>query len=127
MDASIRQLVRTRAGNCCEYCGLTQDMLPWARFHVEHIRARQHRGSDDPENLALACHHCNSFKGPNLSSYDPDTDELVPLFNPRTDEWASHFHLVDFEVVGVTPTGRATVALLNMNDPDRVQLRSELG
>jgi hypothetical protein len=127
MDAELRQLVRERAGHRCEYCRIPQDALPWARFHVEHIRARQHGGSDDSSNLALACTRCNSFKGPNLASVDPATDELVALFNPRLDTWAEHFVIEDVLIVGLTGIGRATVALLNMNDRDRVQLRSELG
>lgn len=126
MDDGVRQLVRKRAGNRCEYCRLPQAALPWARFHIEHVRARQHRGTDDADNLALACNRCNAHKGPNLSSYDPDTDELVLLFNPRIDTWEEHFVMNDCNVFGLTPGGRATVALLSMNDPDRVQLRIEL-
>jgi hypothetical protein len=126
MDGGVRQLVRKRAGNRCEYCRLPQAALPWARFHIEHVRARQHRGTDDADNLALACNRCNAHKGPNLSSYDPDTDELVVLFNPRIDTWEEHFVMNDCNVFGRTPVGRSTVALLSMNDPDRVQLRIEL-
>jgi hypothetical protein len=83
MDEAIRQLVCDRAGNRCEYCLLPQKYAPVVRFHVEHIRARQHGGDDAPANRALACPHCNRFKGPNLTSFDPETDALVPLFNPR--------------------------------------------
>ncbi|MEX2309894.1 MAG: HNH endonuclease [Pirellulales bacterium] len=126
MDEAIRQFVRQRAGQRCEYCRIPQDALPWARFHIEHIRARQHGGSDDAENLALACRRCNARKGPNLSSVDPDTDELRPLFNPRADTWSEHFTLVEHRIVGLTDLGRATATLLDMNDPERVQLRAEL-
>ena len=66
------------------------------------------------------------FKGPNLSSYDPETDELVRLYNPRTDEWDEHFRVIEFQIVGLTPIGRATAMLLQMNEPDRIQLRREL-
>ena len=55
----------------CEYCRLPQSALPLARFHIEHVIARQHRGGDSPGNLALSCHHCNLHKGPNLSGVDP--------------------------------------------------------
>ncbi len=58
MDAHLRQSVRQRAEGRCEYCGLRQDQEPLS-FHVEHITSRQHGGKDTPENLALACHHCN--------------------------------------------------------------------
>jgi hypothetical protein len=126
MDETVRQFVRERAELRCEYCRISQDALPWASFHVEHIRARQHGGSDDPSNLALACRRCNLRKGPNLAAIDPDTGKLTPLFNPRTDKWNNHFHLADHRIVGLTEVGRATVTLLDMNDADRVQIRVEI-
>ena len=126
MDEAVRQFVRERAAHRCEYCRIPQDALPWARFHVEHIRARQHGGDDGIENLALACRRCNLRKGPNLSSIDPDTDELAPLFNPRVDTWSEHFALVEHRIVGLTDVGRATATLLDMNDSDRIQVRAEL-
>ena len=65
-----------------EYCGLPRAAIPIATFHVDHIKAKQHEGSDDPTNLALACGHCNRRKGTNLSGIDPETGEIVPLFQP---------------------------------------------
>ena len=56
MEARLRQSVRQRAKNRCEYCRLHQDFEP-LRFHIEHIIPRQHGGKDSSENLALACHH----------------------------------------------------------------------
>ncbi|HXK00748.1 MAG TPA: HNH endonuclease [Verrucomicrobiae bacterium] len=50
------------------------------RHHVEHIIAKQHGGSGDAENLALACHRCNLQKGPNLTGIDPQTAEVARLF-----------------------------------------------
>ncbi len=67
MDAATRELVRRRAGNQCEYCGMREGSRVRLRFHIEHIVARQHGGGDEQENLALACHLCNAHKGPNLS------------------------------------------------------------
>ena len=64
-----------------------------ADFHVEHIVARKHGGSDDENNLAWSCIFCNLYKGPNLASLDPDTGELTRLFNPRQDRWEDHFWL----------------------------------
>ena len=55
MDEQLRQTVRERADHRCEYCCLPQDAEPFFVYHVEHIVARQHGGSDDNENLALAC------------------------------------------------------------------------
>ena len=121
--AATRALVRERAGDRCEYCGLPQSAEPFFAFHIEHIIARQHGGGDEPENLALACYHCNARKGPNLTALDPPTVAVVPLFHPRREDWAAHFAPNGNLVEGVTPTGRATVALLKMNAPDRRRLR----
>jgi HNH endonuclease len=123
MDAATRELVRRRANNRCEYCQLPQAYSPFTH-HIEHIVAKQHGGSDEANNLALACHRCNLRKGPNLTGMDPATGEIVPLFHPRRDPWSEHFLLQDVRIVGVTPIGRATVHLLSMNDPRRLELRS---
>lgn len=112
MEESLRQFVWLRAQDRCEYCGLQQEQLPWATFQVDHIRAKQHRGGDDPSNLALARHRCNAYKRPNLTSYDPISDLLVPLFNPREDEWDEHFIVREFAIIGKTPIGRATSVFL---------------
>jgi hypothetical protein len=69
---------------------------------------------------------CNLHKGSNLTGIDPETGALVALFHPRRAIWAAHFVLRDALMVGVTPTGRTTVRVLNMNAADRVQLRREL-
>ena len=123
MDRNERDLVRRRAGSRCEYCGLRQSQAPWLQFHIEHIRSRQHQGDDTPQNACLACPPCNSKKGPNQSAYDPLTGDLVRLFHPRTDVWEAHFRDEDGQIVGLTPMGRATVALLGMNEPELVRLR----
>ena len=126
MDEALRHVVRERAGHRCEYCQLPQAYAPVVRFHIEHIRARQHGGDDDPANLALACPHCNRFKGPNLTSVDPETATVVPLFHPRLDAWDAHFAVDDIVIVGRTPIGRATVRLLRMNTDDRQKVRAAL-
>jgi hypothetical protein len=124
MDARLRQLVRRRAEGHCEYCGMAQEQEP-LRFHVEHIMARQHGGADVEENLALACNHCNSHKGPNLAAPDPQTGDLTRLFDPRLDQWPEHFARRGGEIIGQTPIGRATVRLLRMNLDGRLELREE--
>ncbi len=123
MDAATRELVRHRAGNRCEYCGVTARLWARLRFHVEHIVARQHGGGDSPENLALACHLCNAHKGPNLSGIDPTTGRVVTLFHPRHEQWVVHFTRFGGKIIGQTETGRATVAVLDMNHPARVEAR----
>ena len=127
MDAALRRQVAERAQHRCEYWGLAQVHQPVVLFHVEHILAQQHGGSDAIENLALACHRCNLQKGPNLSSIDPETGELTRLFHPRKDRSLDHFSLRNGRIVGLTAIGRTTAALLLMNTPDRVQLRLAIG
>jgi len=127
MDDGLKDFVRRRADNHCEYCRVHQSYYPDFAFHVEHIIARQHGGSDDPQNLALACHLCNSKKGPNLSGLDPETGSLTRLFNPRTDVWEEQFRLDgDSQIVGLKAIGRTTAYVLGMNADIRIRIRREI-
>ena len=126
MDVATRDLVRQRASDRCEYCGLARDDAPFAAFHIEHIIPKKHGGSDDASNLALACYHCNLHKGPNLTGIDPDSGAIVTLFHPRRETWDEHFVRQGLLIQGLTPTGRATVRVLMMNAVGRLELRSEL-
>lgn len=125
MNNATRQLVRARARERCEYCRLPQHSVDFT-FHVEHVVARQHGGSDVLENLALACDRCNLYKGPNIAGIDPSTGGLTPLFNPRADDWKDHFAIRGNYIMGLTPTGRATVGTLNFNAAERRQAREAL-
>jgi hypothetical protein len=123
VDAESRRLVRLRANDCCEYCRLPEELSD-VPFHIEHIVARQHQGGDELTNLALACDRCNLTKGPNLS---PRVDnETINLFHPRHDRWHDHFAFNGPAIVGITPNGRATVQLLQMNAPRRIAIRQRL-
>ena len=126
MDAATRRHVRRRAGERCEYCHLPQSAQPFVSFHIEHIVAKQHGGSDDPANLCLACHRCNAFKGPNLAGVDPATGRVEPLFNPRVQSWPEHFALRGALIVGLSPVGRATAEVLVLNEARRTLLRADL-
>jgi hypothetical protein len=126
MDAATRRLVQQRAGNACEYCGLTQDDEPFASFHVEHIIARQHGGGDEPGNLCWACTNCNLHKGPNIAGIDPQTGVVVPLFHPRQQIWDEHFQWNGAQLLGRTAVGRATIAVLAINLPENIELRETL-
>jgi HNH endonuclease len=126
MDPALRRVIVERAGHRCEYCQLHRDHQPSVPFHLEHIIARQHGGDDSPANLALACHRCNLCKGPNLTGLDPETGELTRLFHPRQDRWTAHFAFQRGQIVGLTVIGRTTAALLQMNTPDRIELRLAL-
>ena len=121
-----RDFVRQRADGRCEYCRLPDFALAPEDFHVEHIIARQHRGGDEPGNLAWACIYCKLYKGPNLRSIDPDTGELTHLFHPRRDSWEEHFRMADTRISGRTAVGRTTLWLLEMNAEILVHVRASL-
>lgn len=93
---------------------------------ADHIIPEQHGGSTSAENLALACIHCNRYKGPNLASLDPLTGELTPLFNPRIQVWTEHFILEQAYIQPLSPIGRVTAQLLRLNHPDRIRVRQAL-
>src|SRR5580693_6406088 len=124
MDAALRALVRERAGLRCEYCRLHEDDADFLAFHVEHIVAKQHGGTDHPGLLGFACSECNWAKGPNLSGLLDGT--LYPLFNPRKQIWKRHFRWEHTTLVGNTMTGIVTVRVLNINKPSRIMLGENL-
>ena len=113
-----------RAGNRCEYCGLSQAGQE-AAFHIDHVVPRVAGGPTEPSNLALACVSCSLRKWARRSALDPATGEEVPLFSPREQVWGDHFRWEGAVVVPLTPTGRATVAALAMNRPLAVAIRFE--
>jgi hypothetical protein len=125
MDTALQQAVRERAKDRCEYCHFPAAFaeLP---FHYDHVIARQHGGETTPDNLAFACCYCNRYKGPNLSSVDPASSQVVSLFHPRQDEWKTHFLWNGPVLIGKTPTGRATIQALRLNRSDAVAVRQLL-
>ena len=126
MNLATRRRVRLRAGDRCEYCTLPQSAVPLVRFHIEHIIALKHGGNDEDTNLALACFHCNVHKGSNIAGIDPETGELMELFNPRTQHWHNHFTVDNDLILGLTSHGRTTVDVLKMNGEDLRALRREV-
>ena len=123
MKESTKARVRERAGHRCEYCLLHQDDSPLA-LHIEHVIPKKHGGSDDVDNLALACIDCNLHKGPNLTGIDPETKGVTQLFHPRRHRWNEHFEWAGIYIAGKTAVGRTTVVVLNMNSHDQLALRS---
>jgi hypothetical protein len=126
MDEATRKSVADRACHRCEYCRLPEFADPLHAFHLEHVVPKQHGGSDHADNLAWSCSRCNRRKGTNLTTIDPVTGSIVAVFHPRQELWNQHFSLHDARIYGISPTGRATVRLLDMNALHRLQLRREL-
>ena len=124
MTAALRAFVRERASRRCEYCRLHEDDADFLSFHVEHVVAKQHGGTDDPDLLCYACSECNWSKGPNLSGFFGG--KIYPLFNPRKQSWKRHFRWERATLIGKTKTEKVTVRVLNINEPSRVMLREHL-
>lgn len=125
MDAALAALVRNRAQSICEYCRLPQ-VFSAIPFEIDHIIAQKHGGPTQEENLALSCFYCNSRKGPNIAGVDPASGRIVRLYHPRKDRWSRHFEWAGAVLQGKTATGRATIVVLSMNDPDAVAVREAL-
>jgi hypothetical protein len=126
MDDLLLEQVRRRANDACEYCHMPRALYPTVPFPVDHIIAQQHRGPTVLDNLALACLHDNSHKGPNIAGIDPLTKKLTKLFNPRRHKWERHFRWNGPLLVGRTAVGRVTIDVLPMNDPVVVEVRAAL-
>ncbi|GAB4434412.1 MAG: hypothetical protein Kow0031_16130 [Anaerolineae bacterium] len=125
ISTSLRQLVFERAAGRCEYCLLLQNVAAH-RHEPDHIIPKQHDGETTANNLALACARCNRYKGYNVGSYDPETGDLTPFYNPRTQTWSAHFRLEKAIIQPLTAAGRVTTRMLHFNDPDRVEERERL-
>ncbi len=125
ISASLRRYVEERASFLCEYC-LFDSSLSFFPHEVDHIIAVKHGGKTDQDNLALACWRCNRYKGTDLGSFDPQTNTFSFLFNPRLQDWSEHFTLEETRILGLTPEGRTTSNLLQLNSDERLTERGRL-
>ena len=118
-DAVTARLVRQRGAGRCEYCRFPEALaeLP---FQCDHVIAIKHLGQTHESNLAHACYHCNSAKGPNIAGIDPVSGRVTQLFHPRLDVWHGAW------LFGKTPESRATIQVLGINEPDAISLRESL-
>jgi HNH endonuclease len=122
---SLRIRVAERAGNRCEYCRIRTSVSS-VPFQLDHVIAEKHSGAKQFTNLAWACLHCNSFKGPNLAGVDHQTGEIVRLFNPQSDDWDDHFQWQGPVLIGRTAIARVTIDVLRISFQYRVALRESL-
>ncbi|EDZ95315.1 MAG: HNH endonuclease signature motif containing protein [Limnospira sp. PMC 1291.21] len=124
IPATLRRLVIQRANNRCEYCGISQ-VGQVATFHIDHIIPVVAGGETTADNLDLACVSCSLRKGARQEIEDPETGEVVCIFNPRQQRWNTHFAGNGVEaIVGLTATGRATVKVLNLNRSTMLAIRA---
>jgi HNH endonuclease len=112
-----KQLIRERGKYLGEYCH-SSELLSANRFTIEHLVPRSLGGSDDIDNLALACRRCNERRYNFVTGVDPETQEIVPIFNPCSQKWQEHFVWTDRGIVirGISSVGRATCIRLDLND-----------
>jgi len=117
-------LVRQRAFFCCEYCQSLEDFSPQT-FSMEHIIPINLNGNSTLDNLALSCQTCNNHKYNKIEVLDNETQQLIPLFNPRKDNWTDHFQWNEnfTLVLSLTGIGKVTIKTLNLNRPNLLNFR----
>ncbi len=119
---TLRKQIAIRAGFCCEYCLLPEDLALFP-FEVDHIVAIRHGGETLSDNLAYCCSRCNRNKGTDLATVLMEEKILVRIFNPRLDIWQEHFIVEEGSIYPKTKIGQATDKLLNFNTPERIMGR----
>lgn len=126
IPAALKRMVRQRAADRCEYCHFPQDSQE-AAFHIDHILPLADGGTTVIDNLALACVTCSLTKAARTVGQDPETGQLVRLFHPRRDEWSRHFQWAqNWQLMGLTATGRATIRALRINRSKAIRIRQLL-
>ena len=125
IPAALRRLVEERAKHECEYC-LLPAKVAFFSHEIDHIIAEKDGGETNADNLALTCWRCNRYKGSDLGSFDPETGNFSFLFNPRKQKWKANFIFSEVVIIGLTPEGRTTIKLLQMNSEERLAERRKL-
>lgn len=120
----LRERVAVQARYRCGYC-LTTEAIVGTPMEFDHLIPESLGGLTEEANLWLACSLCNDSKNNRIAALDLDTGKVVRLFDPRRQPWIEHFRWSDEGecILGLTPTGRATVVALNLNRPSLVRAR----
>lgn len=124
ISVELQRQLRAHFANACAYCH-TAEALTVVTFEFEHIIPLVAGGQTTFENLCLACPTCNRHKAHRQTAPDPATQQIVVLFRPHQQLWSAHFTWSEdtTEIIGLTPSGRATIVLLKMNRPQLIRLR----
>ncbi|MBD2358148.1 HNH endonuclease [Tolypothrix sp. FACHB-123] len=122
----LRAKIRAQAGDRCGYC-LSLQKYVLGILEIEHIIPTAKGGTNEEENLWLACRLCNSYKGVQTEAVDLLTGRTVKLFNPRQQKWSQHFQWSEdgSQIIGHTACGRATVVALQLNNIIAVTVRQQ--
>jgi 5-methylcytosine-specific restriction endonuclease McrA len=125
ISEATQNKVRQRAKYLCEYCHVSEKWQ-YVPFTVDHVIPLNKGGVNSLENLALACFHCNRQKSDKVIVIEEATGVEIPLFNPRIDHWEKHFtwSADTLTIIGLTPTGQATVKALIFNRERIMNIRA---
>ena len=124
ISPELRKQVEDKSHSRCSYCQGQQRLMGVA-LTIDHIIPQSLGGSTDLGNLCLACWDCNLIKSDRIAAVDPQTGNDVRLFHSNQQEWHEHFGWSEtgWYIIGLTATGRATVAALKLNRPQLVEAR----
>lgn len=119
----LRDRIIERAQGLCEYCQTPQMIV--IEMEIDQIVPERAGGRTTEQNLCLSCISCNSHKQAFQTAVDPETGESVSLFNPRTQTWYEHFQWggSGSSLIGITPTGRATIERFKINREIAIRAR----
>jgi 5-methylcytosine-specific restriction endonuclease McrA len=90
---ALKNKIRREARNRCGYC-LTPQEIVSIPLEIEHLHPIAAGGTDDEENLWLACRNCNGFKHAKTHAADPQTNIETAIlirenkFGANTSSWA---------------------------------------
>jgi len=120
-----RPRIAIQANHRCGYCEM-QEVVSGIPLTIEHIIPIARGGTDDEDNLWLSCRLCNETKGIIVIAIDSETNQDVPLFNPRFQIWKNHFAWDETgtRIIAQSATGRVTIAILLLNSNLRVRSRA---
>jgi 5-methylcytosine-specific restriction endonuclease McrA len=124
ISEKLKNRIRLTAKNRCGYCLLPQS-LNTSLLEIEHLLPTAKGGTDEEENLWLACRLCNGYKATQTEFFHSETNQFILLFNPRTQNWDDHFDWNDEYIVGKTNCGRVTVQALKLNNEIILPIRKK--
>ncbi len=82
------------------------------KLEIEHLLPLAEGGTDEEENLWLACRDCNSYKSSKTFAFDEEIRQTIKLFNPRTNAWHEHFRFNESRTIIIGKTGCGQPLLL---------------
>jgi hypothetical protein len=124
ISQELRSQIEIRDSKRCCYC-LTTEANSGIPMTIDHIQPVSKGGMSTFENLCLACRTYNEFKSSSTEAIDPLTGVIARLFKPYQQNWHQHFAWSSdaSRIDGLTPSGRATIIALRMNNAVIVAVR----